>query len=80
MRGASSWPITSVTAMFKFRSGVRGFALGGACIAWGGGKGVQISLSSLRVVFHRGVAVLVAGYGFVQIIGWRVSAGFFTQK
>jgi len=70
-----------VTAMFKFSKGVRGFAFGRLCVAWSSGRGVQISLSRLRIVLHHGIRFFVAGYGFVEIIRWRVSAGFFeTQK
>jgi hypothetical protein len=64
--------------MFKFSKGIRGYTLGGMCVAWGGGRGVQISLSRIRLVLHRGVRVLVVGYGYFEIIGWRVSAGFFN--
>jgi hypothetical protein len=65
--------------MFKFSKGVRGYSLGGLCIAWGGEVGVQISLSRLRVIVKDGVRLFVVGYGFVEIIRWRVSAGFFNS-
>lgn len=67
-----------MTAMFKFTKGIRGYTFGAVCLAWGGGRGVQISFSTFRLIIHRGVRVFVVGYGYFEIIGWRVSAGFFN--
>lgn len=67
-------------SVFKFPKGCVGFSIGKFCVAVGKGKGVQISHPRLfRIVLNRGIVIIAYAIGFVEIVGWRVSAGFFDK-